>query len=452
LIAAVVWNIFWHNNCLKYTVTGTFRAKKGLISKWHFYFILNLSGRKMKMGIEPSISVEQAVDILNNHTKSPALSETLLLPEALGRIAAFDIVASMDQPPFDRSPLDGYAVNARDILLASKDRPTTLNVTQTIYAGDVPIDPIGFGAAARIMTGAWLPLGANCVVRQEDTDYGAEQVRIFRSLREHENYCRRGEDVTFGQELICRGQRLNSISLGILASQGKKHIKVFTRPKIGILSTGSELIAAGEPLPPGKIYDSNFYTLSMRAREAGAQVGFISNINDNPYLLATALNEALKLCDVIVTSGGVSVGEHDYMPQAGELIGAKTLFHGIAAKPGGSALSLKKDGKLILCLSGNPFAAFATFELLAIPVLRKLSGCSEVLPKRLTATLMDAFNKPSKGRRFLRAYMEGGKVFFSGDGHSSGILSSLSGCNCLIDIPAGTPRLKGGETVEVILF
>jgi molybdopterin molybdotransferase len=200
------------------------------------------------------------------------------------------------------------------------------------------------------------------------------------------------------------------------------------------------------------IYDSNSQLLAARVRELGGEAQVEKGVVDDPAQIAAALERLLEDQDLVITAGGVSVGERDYMPQAGRLLGGKTLFHGLGYKPGGITLALLKDGKLILCLSGNPFAAFMSFELLAGPVLRKLAGLKEARLDRLQAVLRGSFLKPklSPNRRFIRGWLRGGEVFVEKEGHASGSLSSLTRSNCLIDIPAASPPLSDGLVVNVV--
>lgn len=399
-----------------------------------------------------SLSLESAVELLLQTIPAPRRREELPLLSAAGRPVCEDLFARHSQPPFDRSPLDGYALRHEDTASASEERPAVLRVVRCIYAGDPPGEAIGPEEAVRLMTGAPLPPGATCVVRQEDTDQGEEQVAVYTPLKKHENYVFRGEDVREGQLLISKGALLDAGAVGVLAGQGYPAVPVFARPTAGILSTGSELVAAGEPLKPGKIYDSNRYTLAVRAKALGAEVVMGASTADDPRELARGVADLLGQSDLVITTGGVSVGKHDYMPKVGRLLGARELFHGVACKPGSPALALEKDGKLVLCLSGNPFAAAATFDLLAGPVLRKLAGWADPLPKRVRAALRGGFPKKNTGRRFLRAYIAGGEVFAGPEGHASGTISSFAGCNCLIDIPAGTSPLQDGDAVEVVLL
>jgi molybdopterin molybdotransferase len=251
--------------------------------------------------------------------------------------------------------------------------------------------------------------------------------------------------------LIRRGDILDAARLGVLAGQGHEKVKVFPKPGICISSVGDELIAGGETPTPGKIYDSNRITLSARALSLGARLVPSENMPDEPGAIAEMLLSFLEKSDFVISSGGVSVGEKDYMPRVGRDIGGEVIFRGITAKPGAPCTAFEKDGKTLLFLSGNPFAAFATFELLAAPVIKKLAGRNDPMPQKFAARMDDSYDKASEGRRFLRAYTENGKVRLPGKKHASGVLSSLIGCNCMIDIPAGTPGLKPGELVDIVM-
>ncbi|MDR1048568.1 MAG: molybdopterin molybdotransferase MoeA, partial [Synergistaceae bacterium] len=363
-----------------------------------------------------------------------------------------DCFARTDQPPFDRSPLDGYAARHEDLAAAGPGTPAVLTVTQKIYAGDTPEKPVGPGEAARVATGAPLPPGTDCVAAQEDTDRGEERVEVYISLGRHQNYVFRGEDLRAGYRIVEKGTRLKSAHIGVLAGQGIRELQVFPRPRVGVLSVGSELCPFETPLRPlpGMIYDSNSWTLAARIREMGGEPRVAKRAEDDPSRIAAALEDLLEENVLVVTAGGVSVGERDYMPLAGERLGAAPLFHGLGYKPGGITLALLKSGKPILCLSGNPFAAFMSFELLAGPVLGKLAGLKEPRLARLRAVLRGDFPKPSPNRRFLRGRLSGGEVFVEKKGHASGSLFSLTRCNCLIDIPAASPPLPDGSAVDVV--
>lgn len=404
------------------------------------------------------LSVEDAVGLLLEHTVFPSQKEWVPILEAPGRICGEEVRASVNQPPFNRSPLDGFAVFHEDIAGAGKDCPVVLPVVETIYAGDSLKRPLKRGEAVRIMTGAPIPAGADCVVRQEDTDSSGnekdgEQVSVFVPLKRHQNYCFLGEDMKKGELIAPQGVLLTPALTGVLAGQGHGQVMVYRKPRIAILSTGSELTEPGKMLEPGKIYDSNRILLTAYAEKQGVDIVSSVSVPDNPEIIAQAIQKALESSDLVVSTGGVSVGRHDYMEKAGKAAGAEILFHGVKVKPGSPLLAMKKDGKCIICLSGNPFAAFATFVLLVLPVIRKLQGSSQgMMPERTWGIMTDEFPKASPGRRFVRAFICDGKVGFPSMGHSSGMLSSLHLCNCLIDIPAGNQGLKEGDQVEVVRF
>ena len=403
------------------------------------------------MRMKTRISVEEAVDIIRANT-APLPPERRSGDACRGLVLAEDVIAPMSQPPFDRSPLDGYALIAADTDGASEETPARLQVIDTVYAGgwsEVTVRP---GQCVRIMTGAPIPAGADCVVRQEDTDRGAPEVAVRVGLRDHENYCFRGEDYREGDTLIPAGYPLDAAALGLLAGAGLEgaEMPVRPRPRILLAGTGDELAPPGQPLRPGQIYNSNLPQLAARCRELGYAAAAVQ-LPDDPQVVARGLAVGVRDYDCVITTGGVSVGEKDIFHQALPLAGAERLFWRVMLKPGTPMMFSLLGGKPVLSLSGNPFAAAATFELFARPMLAALSGDCRWEPTTLSAPLADGFGKKSGGRRFVRGRYTGGAVHLP-EGHSSGQLRSSLGCNCLVDIPAGSPALKAGDTVRVILL
>lgn len=397
------------------------------------------------------ISLEQAVDLIVRD-EAPLGRETVPLSQAHGRALAEDLHALMDQPPFDRSPLDGYAMRAADTAGASQETPVPLAVAATVYAGDVASVAVEPGQAVRIMTGAMLPLGCDCVIRQEDTDRGFPVVQVRRALKPHDNYVDRGEDYRAGTRLLPAGTRLDAAAVGLLAGAGLTEAAVRRRPQVLVLSTGSEVCEPHiRPLPPGKIYGSNLALLTARLGELGIPANGGEQADDDPKAVALAMERLLYGCDALITTGGVSVGDRDIFHEALPLLGAEQIFWRVLVKPGTPAMFSRWRGKPILSLSGNPFAAAATFELLARPLLAALAGEPELIPIRATAVLEDGFPKVSPGRRFLRGKYQNGRVGLP-QAHSSGVLSSLVGCNCLVDVPAGSGPLVRGQNVTILLL
>ena len=399
------------------------------------------------------IELEQALELLLDKTQVPKETEELPLSEALGRTMSEDILADFDNPPFDRSPLDGYAIIASDTINATKEAPVRLRIVGEECAGDFFPGVINPGEALRIMTGGAMPRGTDAVVRQEDVEAADGTLYIPYELHHHQNYCFAGEDIKKGTLLIRQGEVLDPPRIGVLASQGRAGIKVCRRPRIVLGGTGDELLQPGEPLAPGKIYNSNLYLLSARLQELGADTRILGIIPDDPQRAADELRAQFEWADLILTTGGVSVGKKDIMHQVIRLLPAKRLFWGVRMKPGYPLLAYEGDKTLGLALSGNPFAAYTTFELIARPLIDKLSGRTPRPFPRIRAILKDAFPKPSHGRRFIRAHYDiaAGTVSIPGQ-HSSGSLFSAVGCNALIDLPAGTGKLASGDNVEILLL
>lgn len=402
--------------------------------------------------MEERITVERAIELIREHT-GPVGTERLRADEVHGRVLAQDVRSPMDQPPWPRSPLDGYALRAED----SAGAPVDLRVIGTVCAGDWSGAEIRPGECVRIMTGAPIPAGCDCVIRQEDTDRGLQTVRLLKALRPWENYCFAGDDYHAGDVLLRRGTRLRGNALGVLASAGLYHagetLEVFRAVRCAVLCTGDELVPSGvHPLPSGKIYSSNEAVIPSRLLELGCEVTTVQgSFRDDPAALAAAIRAACETSDVIFTTGGVSVGIRDILHEALPLLNAERVFWRVQQKPGTPLMFSSVDGVPVLSLSGNPFAASATFELFGRELLACRAGCGDLRPLRAEAVLDTPFPKFGKGRRFVRG------VFFDGhvtlpEGHSSGQLASSVGTNCLAEIPPGDGPLAAGTRVQVWLL
>lgn len=397
------------------------------------------------------IELEEARALMAESVR-PLGVEQVSRQEALGRTLAEDVTAPLDQPPFDRSPLDGYALRSADLTGASPEHPVSLRVVETVYAGGVPSRALGPGEAIRIMTGAMLPRGCDCVLQHERTDNGLEQVQIYAALSPHDNYCDRGEDYRTGEVLLPAGTVVDAAAVGVLASAGLSSVPVRRRPVVRVLSTGDEVVSPDlHPLPAGKIYGSNQELLTARLRELGVSDVRGLLIGDDPREVADTMAQLLGECDLLITTGGVSAGDKDIFHEALPLLGAERVFWKVNLKPGTPAMYSLWQGQPILSLSGNPFAAAATFELLARPLLAALTGESRFSLRSRTAVVEGSFPKASPGRRFLRGFYQEGRVSLTGK-NDSGMLASLVGCNCLVDLPAGSPPVQEGQTVTVLLL
>lgn len=399
------------------------------------------------------IELEDALALIRSHTPSPDITELEL--EALsGEILAEPVRALHDQPPFPRSPLDGYAIRGSDSTGASCHSPVTLRVIGKLCAGDGASFQVNPGEAVRIMTGARIPDNATAVIRQEDTDLGMGQVRLYASVKDGQNYCQQGEDYRSGDLLLKSGSPLSASAIALLASNGISRVRVYRKPRVAIITTGDELVPAGTPLSPGKIYNTNRYMLQARLRELGVD-SITVHVPDRISDVMDALEKCINQADVCITTGGVSVGEKDIMHDVLKDSESQIIFRGIRLKPGSPAHFALLHETPVLALSGNPFAASATFEILGRMILHLLSGGSISYCHKVRALLKNDFPKSSPQRRFIRAFCmntEHGRTVSVPAHHGSGQIASLNGCNCMIDIPAGSDPLRAGSDVCVWLL
>lgn len=400
------------------------------------------------------IALEEALEILNKNTKA-LKSEVVSIKDSLKRVLYGDVKSKINNPPFNKSVFDGYAFKSEDSKGTSKENPIELKIVDEIFAGMWPEIEIKHGEAIRIMTGAPIPMGADCVLKQEETERHGDLVKIFKEMKSYENISFMGEDIKIGETLIKKGKRLDYADLGIMASSGISEVLVYKKPRVSIISTGDEVCDINSTLKPGKIYDINLYSLSARIEELGYNVLSMEHVGDNILKIGEAIEKAFEKSDIVFTTGGASVGEKDLMQKVSESIGFEKLFWKIKIKPGSAVVCSKKEEKILISLSGNPNAALTTFELLGKPVLKKLEGEEENINiKREKGVLMDSFNKKSPQRRFLRGNViydeKGTKVYITQIKSGNGILSSLLNANCLIEIEKGNEGLNRGEVVNII--
>lgn len=383
----------------------------------------------------------------------PAAPRTCTVPlfSALGRVLAQPITARIDVPPFPRSPYDGYALRSGDTSEAAPDRPVTLTLTEELPAGTCPNRPLAPGQAAKILTGAPVPPGADCVVKYEDTQFTSSHVTLFSPLSPG-NIVPAGEDVAAGTLLAGPGALLSAALAGAIAGQGIAHVTVYKQPLVSVVSTGSELLRPGEVLSPGKIYGTNLFTIGGLLSELGCVPADGGIVADDPEQLAQRLLEQLENADLVITTGGASVGDYDYTKRAVELAGGEVLFKKLAFKPGGSMLAAQLKGKAVLGLSGNPGAAAVGLLRVARPYLLKLCGRAEVFSQTARVCLRAPLKKASPQTRFLRGrlVLEEGRAWFQENPRQgNGCVSSLAGCDLLAEIPAGSPPLPAGTMVTV---
>lgn len=411
------------------------------------------------------ISVDEALNKILEFVEVLEAEEKPLL-ECLGQVLAEDIYAPFDIPPHDNAAMDGYAVQARSIAGASYENPKVLRVIGEVAAGFVPELRVEPGTAIRIMTGAPLPDGADVVVPFEDTDEvdrkgsvsSMGEIGIRVSSPEGANIRRRGEDIAKGELVLQRGKLLRPAEIGVLASLGKGTVLVIRRPLVGILATGDEVLDINQPLLPGKIYNSNSYSLAAQVLECGAVPKLLGIAPDDIGQLSTAIRQALA-CDMLITSGGVSLGDYDVVKQV-LMAEGDISFWTVRIKPGkplAFGVFKRNDGRKVphLGLPGNPVSSMITFEVFARPAILKMMGKTSVGKHRIIAVMVDPIKNRDGRRIFARVAVSqhDGKYFARLTGpQGSGILTSMTRADGLAIIPEDIKEVKPGDTVEVTLF
>ena len=393
-------------------------------------------------------------DLLMNRIK-PVLTETVSIDSLCGRVLAQDVTTKVNVPSFDRSPYDGYAFRAEDTADACKEHPVTLRILEEIPAGSVSHYPVTKGCAAKVLTGAPIPEGADAVIKFEKTEFTAETVTIFTPCKKGSNIVQTGEDMKIGDVLDKAGTRIDAGLAGTLASQNITSALVYRIPRIGILSTGTEILELGAESVPGKIYDSNRYMLSAAVQNMGFTPVLYGPAVDRTEDICTLIKKGLSECDALLITGGVSVGDYDLTPAAMDMAGAETLFRGVDMKPGMACAYGIYDGKPICGLSGIPASAITNFYAIAAPVLRKLSGQADCLPKEISVKLINGFRKKSPGTRFLRGILDlsdGTVRMFVPREQGNVVLSSTIGCNVIAMIPAGSDAIPDGAELKGFLI
>jgi len=373
-------------------------------------------------------------------------SESVTLNDALGRILFEPIRSPIDLPIFDNSAMDGYAVRASDVALAKPTSPVRLCLAGRVIAGQVFLGEVTAGTCVRLFTGSPLPHGADAVVMQEDTRVDSSapgEVLILTQAQPGENVRPHGEDVRRGSLLAEAGNVLSVGRIGLLAAAGLARVYVGRQPVVGLLATGSELMEPGHPLGPGRIYESNRPALAALIGRAGAIPKAFPLVADALAATSSALAEAFSQCDAVVTSGGVSVGEMDFLKSAFEQIGGSLEFWNVAIKPGRPFVFGRLRGKLLFGVPGNPASAFVTFLLLVRPALLRWQGATDVSLPAHPGVLAEPLANHGDRRHFIRVKTDSAGTVRSSGIQASHALSSVAAANGLVDVPAHTALLAG---------
>jgi molybdopterin molybdotransferase len=402
------------------------------------------------------ISVEHARAVILSEVRlQPA--ETIPLQEAAGRILAEPIVTPFDLPFFDNSSVDGYAVRISDLANASDASPVHLRIAATVAAGDsaeAKTRPLQSGQTVHVLTGAMIPSGAEAMIRQEDVVLQDDTGEFRRPARQGECIRYRGEEMRKGDTLLETGTRLTSAAIGLLAGVGVRELTAFAFPRVGLLVTGSEIVHAASAVSAGKIFDSNSPALTAALRELGVPIAFAQNATDDPTLIRNAIGAGLECTDVLIVTGGVSVGMHDYVKEAAAGLGLERIFWRVKQKPGKPMLFAASEdrSKLLFGLPGNPASALVCFCEYVRPALLRAMGAAKPCMTASRAPLADAISKPAGLTHFMKAKLSAdGSVRVLG-GQGSHMMSSFAAADCLAVIPEAATDLSKGEMVEIHLL
>jgi molybdenum cofactor synthesis domain-containing protein len=404
------------------------------------------------------MTLDEAQKAIEDQFKPIALGEEdAVLLEAYNRVLSEDVVSTLDIPPFNRSTVDGYAVKAKDTFGAEENEPVTLKVSGLVSVGEVPKVKVAKGEAVEIVTGAQIPDGADAVVMVEDTERENDELHVFSAVTVNENVMKKGSDVKKGEIVLRKGQVLGSSEIGVLAALGLAKAKVSKIPIVAVLSTGGEVTELGKPLPPGKIYDINAYSLSAAVVESGAKPVYFGVIPDDKAALLKALQTALASADMVITSGGVSIGSKDYTPQIVDSLGKPGIVvYGIAVKPGKPTTVGFISDKPVFSLPGHPTSALLIFYLLARPLIQRLAG-RPVMAFKTVKAVAGSRMFSAKGRRtFVMVKLEFDKscrlIAVPVETGASGAITTLAKADGFVDIPENEQFIDENQEVEVVLF
>jgi len=392
------------------------------------------------------ISFEEAF-VLTTTCIEPTDREVIALEDCIGRILALDITSDTDMPPFDKAAVDGYACRREDIADG-----VVLPVVEVVSAGKVPVNEITKGVCSKIMTGAMLPSGADCVVMVEQTETEREAFVRIVDARTKDNIARKAEDVSFGQKVLQSGTLIGPQQMAVLASVGAAQVSVHKRVKVCVFSTGDELVEPDQLLTKGKIRNSNAVQLMAQAQRMGAEASYGGIIADNETEIRTRIMGGLQTNQVLILSGGISMGDFDYVPGILEELGMKILFKTIAVQPGKPTVFARNENSFVFALPGNPVSSFNIFELLAKPFLYRLMGHEFAVPV-LRLPLAATYTRKAKQRlgfvpSLINAQGEVVPISYHGSAH----IHALSFAQALMQVPLGTETIEKGEFVDVRLI
>lgn len=400
------------------------------------------------------IPVKEAVQLVTGHSR-PLDDEVVSLEESYGRVLAEGLIASHDVPPFNRSAYDGYAVRADDTKAATIETSVHFDVIGNIGAGHTADKPLEKGEAYRIMTGAALPENADAIVMLEDTTATEGGFKIEKAFLTDANISFQGEDAKVGEVLIEAGTKIQPGTVALLATFGYANVKVTKHPKVNIISTGTELLNVEEALTPGKIRNSNGPMLGAQLDRMGITYESAGMMEDNLEACIKVIETALETSNIVITTGGVSVGDFDYLPEIYKRLGAKVLFNKVMMRPGSVTTVAVLGDKLLFGLSGNPSACFTGFELFTRPAILSMMGNTAPFMPHIKAVLAEDYAKKNPFTRFIRAVWElhEDTIYVRSAGfNKTNAVTSIAKGNCLLVLPSDSGGYKAGMEVDILLL
>jgi len=404
------------------------------------------------------VSLDDAKRILQERfSAEPIGKEHVPLSEACEHVLAKDVIAHIDVPPFNRATVDGYAVKAKDTFGADETNPITLKIRGRINVGESPQTIVENGSAAEIATGAPMPQGADAVTMFEHTTRKDANVILYRPVSKGENVMKTGSDIKKGDTILKKGQTLSSCEIGVLAALGLARVGVYKRPKVAIISTGAEIVEPGKILLSGKIYDVNAYTLSAAVLECGGQPLNLGIVPDEVDKLEVAIRKALDSSDIVITSGGVSAGPRDIVPEIIDSLGEPgIIISGIAVKPGKPTNIAIVDKKLIFPLPGHPTSSLLMFHILVRPIISKMAGKTGETFQLIEAIAEEKMFSEKGRRTFIMvslSHNKTGRVLASPvPSGLSGAITTLTKADGFIEVPENQQFINAGEDVKVYLL
>ena len=394
------------------------------------------------------ISLDEALSLSSSSVSPVKRTELLPIVEAYGRVSAEDVVSKLSVPPFSRAAMDGYAVRARDTFGSSKMKPHGLIQQEVIQAGSVPRKALAKGRCAEIATGAMIPKGADAVVMVEDTEKDGTRILVHEAVYPGQNVSKKGEDITPGTKVVSGGDRLNPSKIGALAAIDRAKIRVYAKPLVGIVPTGNEIVELGSDLEPGKIFNINSYTLASAVDANGGRARMVGIVKDSVDDLERAV-KANSDCDILVFSGGSSVGERDVMVDMVERAG-KVVFHGIAVKPGKPTLFGTIGKQLVFGMPGYPTSCLSNAYILLLPVLRRMARLPAKEPASAEARMASRVVSTTGRTQFLTVRLVNGLAHQAFK--ESGAITSMAFADGYIVIPAAVDLIEKDEKVTVYLL